>query len=192
MIMTIGLEPDLKLVERLTFLQEDLGKILAHRGADSRWLRPEHIALPLLYVGQQEDDAVPEMTKIMTEIAQATTPFSMVVAGISASPAPTCPRLINVGIADGRERVEQLHERLRSAFSTANFPTDKRPYRATILLGRTVTYTERVDLTDALEAVGNLNFGQSEISEMALYGAELLDSRPVHRVLARCSFRTES
>ena len=150
MIMTIGLEPDLKLVERLTFLQEDLGKILTHRGADSRWCRPEYITLPLLYIGQQEDDAVPEIAKIMAEVGREVSPFSMEVAGISAMPAPACPRLIEVGIASGKDCVEALHERLAKAFSMANFASDRRPYRATILLGRTVTYTDRVDLTDAM------------------------------------------
>ena len=171
MIMTIGLEPDLKLVERLTFLQEDLGKILTHRGADSRWCRPEYITLPLLYIGQQEDDAVPEIAKIMAEVGREVSPFSM-----------------EVGIASGKDCVEALHERLAKAFSMANFASDRRPYRATILLGRTVTYTDRVDLTDAIEAIGNLNFGKTDVFEMVLCGAELLDSRPVHRVLARCDF----
>ena len=188
MIMTIGLEPDLKLVERLTFLQEDLGKILTHRGADSRWCRPEYITLPLLYIGQQEDDAVPEIAKIMAEVGREVSPFSMEVAGISAMPAPACPRLIEVGIASGKDCVEALHERLAKAFSMANFASDRRPYRATILLGRTVTYTDRVDLTDAIEAIGNLNFGKTDVFEMVLCGAELLDSRPVHRGLARCDF----
>ena len=56
MIMTIGLEPDLKLVERLTFLQEDLGKILTHRGADSRWCRTRRprIVMTLLVKNEEE------------------------------------------------------------------------------------------------------------------------------------------
>lgn len=188
MIMTIGLEPDLKLVERLTFLQEDIGRILTRRGADSRWCRPEHVSLPILYVGRQEDDAVPEIAQIMNGVARKTAPFSLTVAGISAYPSTTCPRIIEAGIADGGDRVARLHESLQSAFSTANFPADRRPYRASIMLGRTVTYSGRVDLTDAIGAIGSLNFGKSEICEMVLYGAELLESRTAHRVLARCPF----
>lgn len=186
MIMTIGLEPDLKLVERLTFLQEDLGKILAHRGADSRWCRPEHIALPLICIGRQEDDAVPEIAKIMTEVAAEIRPFSLTVAGISAYPSPACPRIIEAGVSGASIAV--LREKLQMAFSAANFCSDSRPYRAAIMLGRAVTHAGRVDLTDAIEAIGNLNFGKSDIAEIALCGAELLDSRTARRVLARCPF----
>lgn len=188
MILTIGIEPDLKLVERLTFLQEDLGKILGHRGADSRWVRPEHVNLPLLYIGQQEEGALPEITKVMSEVSGDVSPFELSISGIAAYPSSECPRLIEAGVADGSKKVLDLHEKLQVAFARANFPSDRRVYHPSILLGRTVTDRDRVDLTDAIEAIGGLNFGKSEIFEMVLFASDLLESRTVHRVLSRCAF----
>ena len=186
MIVTISLEPDLKLVERLTFIQEDLGKILAARGADSRWTRPEHMHLPLMMLGHQEPDEYPEITRILSQVTQNLPPFYLTVAGIGAYPSPECPRFIMVGIDDKEGRVQALRNTLVSAFDKASFPYDARPFHPGILLGRTVTNAGRVDLTDAMKAICDLNFGQSEIFEVAVFGTALLDTKPDYQVLARC------
>lgn len=186
MHLSIGLEPDLKLVERLTFLQEDLGKILTARGADSRWIRPEYMYMPLLSVGQRDDDDVVEIVRLLSRTIRDVAPFQVTVSGIQADPSPACPRLIQVGVCDGRERIVALREKLHAAFVDASFPYDPRPFVPTFLLGRAVTKNGRVDLSDAIDAIKDLNFGPTEIFELNLLGANLLENRPIHQVLARC------
>lgn len=186
MILTIGIEPDLKLTERLTFIQEDLGKILSARGADSRWQRPEHLCMPLLYLGHMDEDEVPDILKLLNRELRNIKPFTVSIAGISAYPSPMCPRMIRVGLTTGRDIVMDLRASLKAAFDAACYAYDARDFEPVIGLGRTVTHGEKVDISDAMDAIRDLDFGQTTIDEVCLYGAALLETRPMHTVVGRC------
>ena len=185
MIYTIGIEPDIKLIERLTFLQADLGKIAAARGADSRWIRPEYMNFPLVCLGVQDEGDIPEMNHLIERCTRDIAPFRISVAGISAHPAPDCPRLIQIAIDMGRERVFQLREALTEALQAANFGYDRRSFQPVMLMGRIVTPNARIDLTDAIQAIQDLNFGGSDVFEVGLFGAELSDIGTIHPVISR-------
>ena len=187
MILTIAVEPDIKLVERLTFIQEDLGKIITQRGADSRWIRPEFLQVPVLCLGRHDDGAIPECNEILRACARQTAPFFMTTAEITAYPSPECPRLIQIA-AIAQDHLTALRERLMDAFRAANIRFDGRPYQATMLLGRVATKNGRVDISDAMNAIHDLNFGQSEVFEMALCSSELSGSGPVHNIVSRFPF----
>ena len=189
MIYTIGIETDIKLIERLTFLQEDLGKIASARGADSRWVRPEYMYVPLVYLGLQDEGDVPEMNHIIDRCAQNIAPFRISVAGISAWPDPGCPRLIQIAIEMGREKLIKIREMLTEPLSAANFGYDARPFKPVMLMGRIVTPGNRIDLSDAIQAIQDLNFGGSDVFELALYSADLSDTGTFHHVVSRYSLR---
>ena len=184
MIFTITIEPDIKLVERLTFLQEDLGKIIAARNADSRWTRPEYLSVPLLCLGTHDRGAVPEFNEILRNVAKDIAQFQMTTAGISAFPTPECPRLIQVS-AEPSHVLEDIRERLMEGFRAANIRFDSRPFKATMLLGRVATKQSRINLSDAMNAIQDLNFGQSDVFELVLMGSKLNESGPSHQVISR-------
>ena len=184
MIFTIAIEPDIKLVERLTFLQEDLGKIITARGADSRWTRPEYMHVPLLCLGNRDDSELPDINQIIRETASEFPCFCLEISGISAYPSPECPRLIQIDGHAG-DRLNEIRERLMDRFRAANIGFDGNAYRATLLLGRVATKGDKINLSDAMHAIEGLNFGQSEIFELALYSSVLKESGPVHQVVSR-------
>ena len=184
-IFSVGVEADLKLVERLTFLQEDLGKIVASRGGDSRWVRPEYINIPLVYLGIQDEGEIPEMNHILERVVKDIAPFRISIAGIQAYPTPSCPRLIQVGVGMGLESLVYLRDQIKTAMTDANFGFDPRPFEATMLLGRVITPNQKVDLSDAIDAIKDLNFGGTDIYEIALYNASLSLTGTIHFVVSR-------
>ena len=187
MIFSIVIEPDIKLIERLTFLQEDLGKIIASRGSDSRWARPEYMHIPLLCMHPRDEDTIPELNEVLRACALETKPFVATIAGISAYPSPECPRIIRASVQDNPE-LTALRVRLMSAFRAINLGFDGREYQPAMLLGRVATRQEKINITDAINAIKDLNFGQSEIYEVVLYGSELGSTGPIHRVISRFFF----
>ena len=185
MLLTIGIEPDLKLAERLTFIQEDLGKIIESRHARVRWTRPEWLYFPIRFLGQINDTDVPDVCRVIESAVHDIAPFTLSTAGIRAYPSPECPRILSVSLQQGLERLEALCKALEQAFSMSAFRSDRRAYKPEIMLGRVSTPTERIDLTDCIKAIGDLNFGYSEIREVVLYGADLLYSGPEYNVISR-------
>ncbi len=188
MIFTIAIEPDIKLVERLTFLQEDLGKIIAARGADARWIKPEHMHVPLLCLGTHDKGAIPEFNEVLHIVAKDISVFQMTIAGISAYPTSECPRLIQAA-AESTDLLNEIREKLMDGFRAANIRFDSRHFEANMLLGRVATRNNRINISDAMNAIKDLNFGQSEIFEIALYGSQLSESGPSHQVISRFFLR---
>ena len=78
-----------------------------------------------------------------------------------------------------------MREKLMDRFRAANICFDGRHYEANMLLGRVATKKSRVNITDAMTAIKDLNFGQSEIFEIALYGSEHSEHGAIHKVISR-------
>ena len=189
MLLTIGIEPDLKLAERLTFIQEDLGKIIDTRLGRVRWTRPEWLYFPIQYLGMQDDNDIPEICRMIETVARRTTPFTISTAGIEAWPAPSCPRIISVSMQQGLDELHALRQDLEETFAISSHRSDTRPFKPNITLGRVSTPQKRIDLTDCISAIGDLNFGYSNISEVILYGADILHSGPEYSVVSRHRLR---
>lgn len=185
MLLTIGIEPDLKLAERLTFIQEDLGKIIDTRHARVRWTHPEWLYFPIKYLGMQDDNDIPEICRMIETVAKNRAPFTISTVGIEAWPNPACPRIISVSMQQGLDELYALRQNLEETFAMSHHRSDPRPFRPNMTLGRVSTPETRIDLTDCIEAIGNLNFGYSNISEVILYGADLLYSGPEYSVVSR-------
>jgi len=185
MLLTLGIEPDLKLAERLTFIQEDLGKIIESRHARVRWTRPEWLYFPIKFLGQIEESDVPEVCRLIESAVHKVKPFMISTAGLEAYPSAACPRIISVSMRQGVEALEELRETLEQSFMMSTLRMDNRPFKPQIMLGRISTPTEKVDLTDCMQAIGDLNFGYSEIREIVMYGADLLYSGAEYNVISR-------
>lgn len=185
MLFTIGIEPDIKLTERLTFIQEDLGKIIESRHGRVRWTSPEWLYFPIKFLGQQEEVDIPEICRNIDVAVRKVQPFTITTAMIEAFPKPTCPRIISVSMQQGMEQVLELRDALEGAFALSALRWDPRPFKPNITLGRVSTPTEPIDLSDCITAISELNFGMTDIREVVLYGADLLYSGPEYSVISR-------
>ncbi|MBQ4359449.1 MAG: hypothetical protein II767_04265, partial [Proteobacteria bacterium] len=185
MLLTIGIEPDLKLAERLTFIQEDLGKIITARHAKVRWTQPEWLYFPIKHLGFLDDSDIPEVCRAIEIAIKNRQPFTISTEGIEAAPSPQCPRIISVSLKQGLTEVNELCDALEDALNMSYIRGRFSTSKPNIMLGRVSTPTDRIDLSDCIAAIGDLNFGLSTISEVILYGAELLYSGPEYSVVSR-------
>lgn len=185
MILSIGIETDIKLVERLTLVQEDIGKIIEARGARVRWVAPENMHMPICYLGHFEDGVVPEMLKCIDRAVSGIAPFTISTVAIEAYPSPQIPRIIAVSTQKGCAQVMALRFAIDEILSKTFYLSDPRPFRPLMTLGRIATPDKRLDIGDVVNAIKDLNFGVSEVNEVVLYGAELLDKGAEFKVISR-------
>jgi len=185
MLVSIGIEPDLKLTERLTFIQEDLGKIIEARGGRAHWTRPEIIHLPVKFLGQMTSDETTGLCRLLDSVTGSLSGFTASFAGLEAYPAPSCPRIISLALCQGRTQLLALRDSIDAVFYAHHYSGDPRPYKPTLTLGRVSTPKVRIDLTNAMNAIKDLNFGLSNVSEIVLYGASLTPAGTDYRVLSR-------
>lgn len=181
----IGIELDIKLVERLTLVQEDLGRIIKARNADVRWVKPELIHLTLCFLGERDDSEVPDIKRALDAVAPTFPCFPVTTAQLGAFPNPKMPRILFTHVYEESGVLDHLKKKIDDEMEKLLIPLDKRPYLPHITLGRVRTPGVRLDFSDAIKAIGDLNFGTSDIFEVVLFGSSLHPSGPKYSVISR-------
>src|SRR5437667_768531 len=94
--------------DRLVSLQERLGQ----SGAPVKWVEPENLHVTLLFLGEVEDRAVPEVCRGVQEVTGKHTPFPMSIETAGCFPNARRPRILWVGVGEGVQPLCALHDAL--------------------------------------------------------------------------------
>lgn len=84
---------------------------------------PEH--LTLRFLGEVSSDRLPAIRAALEPVGRSTPPFDIALEGVGAFPSPVNPRVVWVGVTDGREAVSALADRVTAALDEV-FPAGAR------------------------------------------------------------------
>lgn len=116
---------------------DSLQRRLLRNHANVQWVKPENLHLTLKFLGEVEENRLPELRQAAEEAAASFSPFLISLEGVGAFPGARHPRVIWVDIQEGRETVVRLARALEEACGRLGFPPEERPFSAHITLGRT-------------------------------------------------------
>lgn len=151
--------------------------IVALKGRiDARWVRPEAMHLTLKFLGDIEEDLVPELAAGLDRLCAGTPPLHFTLAGLGAFPGTRRARVIWAGLEGDTAEVITLAAEVDRLCVRFGLPAEARPFRPHITLGRLKTPT-MVELVTALPRTA---FG---IDEGRFYRSELLREGARHTVL---------
>lgn len=107
------------------------------RGLPVKWVRPESVHLTLKFLGDVEDAREPELRAALTEAAGHGEPRGVTLhtAGFGVFPDFKRPRVVWAGVTPD-PTLELLQHRVEQVFAPLGFPTDARPFRPHLTLGR--------------------------------------------------------
>ncbi len=188
----IGIELDLQVTENLVLVQEDLQAIIKSRGAKVRWVAPENLHLTLRFLGETNGAFVQGIQENLELLAAQWRPFRVEMAGIGAFPDAQRPRILYAASHVGAETLCELSAAIVQALLPFGFPRDARPFLPHVTLGRVKTTAKRIDLSDAEQALHDINFGPSLIREIVLFHSTLGKKGPTYEVVSRHLFREKS
>jgi RNA 2',3'-cyclic 3'-phosphodiesterase len=106
------------------------------RRSDIRWVRMEGLHLTLRFLGPTPVDQVAALASVVDSAAAAGAPFGVEISGGGAFPSATKPRTLWLGITDGQDDLTRLADRLSGGLTAAGWPTETRPFRGHLTLGR--------------------------------------------------------
>ena len=140
------------------------------------WVHPDRMHLTLRFFGAA--DAVME-DEIRSALASAIPmqPFDIVLEGLGVFPEPGAPRVLWVGIRDGREHLRRLHESLQGLRGSS-----REAFKPHLTLARFRVRTGRAELAE----LGRIraSAGPSRIDRVTLYESRLSPAGPVYLPLA--------
>ena len=166
-----------------------LGKIEEVQGdlrsthADVRWVSPEKIHLTLKFFGNIEESRIDLIFKSIEEPVRNTLPFSVRVRGAGAFPSLRNPRVIWMGLAEGKEGLVSLQEEIEVRLEEIGFEPEDRPFQPHLTLGRVKSSRGKEELVRRMEKFAEEEFGDFQVERVALFKSELRPSGPIYTLL---------
>ena len=157
------------------------GRRIQSAGLKATWMKRGGIHLTLKFLGEIELESVPEIARTLQEVAAASSPFRIQVAGLGAFPNPRRPRVIWTGVGEETGALLSLWKGMEKSLSHLGFRKEGRGFHPHITIAR--VRGAPMDLTSHLGEP--FDAGRQEAAELVLFQSELHPSGAVHTPLAR-------
>jgi len=181
----VGVPLDPELARRGGSFIDTLRSRVARLAPQARlsWVAPERLHLTLAFIGDVPESRTPA---IRTALAQPAVvrQFPLELAGAGAFPLRGRPRVLWVGIHEGRESLMAVAGDVRTRLGEAGVALETRPFSPHMTVARV---KEPAGLRPAalLEGLADAAIGRMTVDAITLFQSRLSPSGPSYHVLAQ-------
>ncbi|MBI4003536.1 MAG: RNA 2',3'-cyclic phosphodiesterase [Candidatus Omnitrophica bacterium] len=162
----------------------DLQRRLGESGADVKWVEPEHLHVTLKFLDEITEEQRRTVEEMLTHVAGQQRPFTLGLKQLGAFPSLRAPRIIWVGLEEGREPVVRIAERIEREGQAIGLRREERPVAAHVTLGRVRSPKRRDSLAQRLQSAPWEPPEPFQVTALTLYRSDLHSSGPRYTVLA--------
>lgn len=164
---------------------ELLGKLQVS-GADYKWVDSENLHVTLSFHGAVAPEKIPALKKAMAQAVAGRACFSIGLEGLGAFDSLERPRIVWVGVGQGRKELSELARALGLALEEAGLaaePEKEKEFRAHLTLGRRRGPGNQEKLASLLRSTP-ATLGKSTVNRIVLYESRLYSSGARYAELA--------
>jgi 2'-5' RNA ligase len=165
--------------------QKRIAAALADTKTRLKWVRPDHMHVTLVFLGEVEDARVPSVVAAIGRDVDAA-PFDVTVSGAGVFPPHRAPRALWVGIGAGVHELTALARELRRRVAQTGVELDDRPFSPHVTLGRWRA-SRSSDGRRALTAAGQGAIARMRVAGATLYESLLSSCGPTYTARARAN-----
>ena len=137
---------------------------------------------------QKPESDIPKLEPVMAAAAAGQAPIVLTVAGWGMFPSQSRPRVLWVGLPQGREKLSQVAEVLERGLIEAGFGPEDRPWKPHLTLGRFKSLRGLPQLLKALAKEGEQVYGRIQADRLTLFQSQLQRSGAVYTALRESQF----
>ncbi len=170
-------------------LRQDLAALqseLRASGADVGWVKPENLHLTLKFLGDIEESQVEPLVLSLSKesVRLGSSPFTISLEGIGAFPKTTYPRVIWVGVNQGKEELEKLALGVERTCVDLGFAAEERPFSVHLTIGRVRSKDRLAWLIKKLQVAEFRGSAPASIDRILLIQSTLSPHGPTYTPLA--------
>ncbi len=173
---------------------ESIGNVQAQvkkRGVKFRWAPFENIHLTMKFIGDIHVDLVDKVSNMMAESAEGFSTISLYANGIGVFPGLHRPRVLWIGIDGEIDRLYRLQKTLDEKLNMIGIPTEKRPFKGHLTIGRAKEGMNMESLKETLRAFYDFQTRPFGINEMKLFQSELSPTGAVYSCIKSVALSKE-
>ena len=183
--IAIELPPDVK-----DLIAANIERLKGLVPREVKWVDPRIAHLTLAFLGNVSDNHLPALSRIVDCVSGACPPFSIKTGPLGAFPNDRRPRVIWLGLEGNIRRLSAMHRCLQDGLESGSFPTEKRPFKPHVTLGRARGKGVIAIGDVALNLPGSSGL-EFPVRELALMSSVLTPRGPIHTPLHRARLSSE-
>lgn len=163
----------------------DAAAALRDRDLPVKWVRPEAIHVTLKFLGETDEQRGPEVIAALRRAAAGARVLPLAISGFGAFPDAAHARVVWAGI-EPEPALELLADAVERQFAALGFPTEARPFRPHVTLGRSRRDASRAAFGGLEQALAALSFAETVVVESVdLMRSTLQSTGAVYEVVHR-------
>jgi len=151
------------------------------------WIGEERLHLTVRFIGEVEAPLAERIISALREPLPLL-PFTIGFGPLGTFPSKGAPRVIWIGIADGRDAVIRVESAISDRLRGLGIPNEDRPYSPHLTLAR-VREPAGLRASSLFEGLSP-NPGQTCVDAITLFQSQLSPKGPTYTVLERTPLRT--
>jgi 2'-5' RNA ligase len=152
------------------------------------WVTADRLHITVRFIGHVDADRAGVIRQALAPPLERD-PFELTVAGVGTSPPKGPPRILWVGVTQGRQPLTAIEEYVGQRLSAVGIAPEERPYSPHLTLARV---REAGGLCSAalLEVVKDTMLGATTVEAITLFESRLSPKGPTYVALQRTGFRS--
>lgn len=161
-------------------LKVELGKL--------KWVPKDNFHLTLKFIGDVESRQVPKMAEGLKRTVQGRKPFTVNLAGLGGFPQIHFPKVIWIGVNQGREGLIQLQTAVEDALVVQGFDRETRSYSPHLTLARSRDHTDLKAVGDVLKRFRQPVTQEELVQSIRIMKSNLRRGGPIYTCLEEIIF----
>lgn len=181
--IAIKLSPEI--ISKISGVQEELKRT----DAKVKWVKPKNIHLTLKFLGHITSEELEKVKIAIRETLKPFRSFGISISGLGAFPKIEYPRIIWLGVDEGKEELKRMASNLEERLAEIGFAKEKRPFSPHLTLGRVKSQKEKGGLTEALTSTEASHSGNMRVDKIAIIKSELKPQGSIYTSLEEISLK---
>jgi len=173
-------------------LIENLAKGIRFTRAHPAWVKPENIHLTLKFLGDVEETRIESIAKALGTAITHVQPIPFDIAKLGVFPDAQAPRVLWIGIDQGRSRIADLAGTIENAMARIGFPRERRAFHPHLTLARIKAVRGVGEMMDVVESHRRAHLPAARIHAVTLYRSTLRPEGAVYSVVREWPLRGET
>ncbi len=143
-------------------------------GLDAGWVKPDNIHLTIVFMGDVNEKAIPEIISSIDNSVSKHKPFNITLGGMGLFPDIKRPRVLWLGLNGEVERLGALRDDLQKPLEAYGIEQEKRAFRPHLTLGRfRKQVKDRDTLKKVIDEYRDILEPDGVLNELILFKSEL-------------------
>lgn len=161
-------------------LKKELGQL--------KWVPKTNFHLTLKFLGDVDSGRIAGMADGLARAIQGTEAFPLNFAEVGGFPKIASPRVIWVGVDEGKESLIRLQKLVDAELQRQGFPAEKQPYSPHLTLARAREESDLRSIGERLRTIQVPSTGQDQIRSIRIMKSDLRPGGPVYTCLKEITF----